>query len=116
MDEEVPAYILALLSECNTPYTIKRVPNKDNYYEGNIIVSVFDTERKELKDAVVTVLKKGKTLSELTLNDTSMGVFSENEKVIRIKVSKKGYSDVITEDIELSSDNALFVDVRLPKK
>ena len=37
MDEEVPAYILALLSECNTPYTIKRVPNKDNYYEGNII-------------------------------------------------------------------------------
>lgn len=118
--------IVVIMSACGTTkeitnkndtesYSVKHVPNSENYYEGNIIVEVFDSNNQELTGALVTILSEGKKLSELELT-TSMGAFYEEEKDIIVLVSRYGYTDVKTSKIAMSTDKACFILVRLPEK
>lgn len=119
--------MVVILSACGTTkettnkndiesYSVKHVPNSENYYEGNIIVEVFDSNNQELTGALVTILSEGKKLSELELKTTSMGVFYKEEKNIIVLVSKDGFTDVKTSSIAMSTDKACFISVRLPEK
>lgn len=118
--------IVVIMSACGTTkeitnkndtesYSVKHVPNSENYYEGNIIVEVFDSNNQELTGALVTILSEDKKLSELELT-TSMGVFNEEEKDIIVLVSRCGYKDVKTSKIAMSTDKACFISVRLPEE
>lgn len=119
--------IILILSACSTSkeitnkndidsYSVKHIPNNEHYYEGNIIVEVFDLNNQELIGALVTILSDGKKLSELELKTTSMGVFYKEEKNITVLVSMNGYEDVKTSSITISTDKACFITVRLSEK
>jgi hypothetical protein len=97
-------------------YIVKQVPNSENYYEGNIIVEVFDSNNQELIGATVVILSDGEKISELVLKTTAMGVFYKEQKNISVTVSKEGYEDVKTNNIEMSSDRACFIEARLLEK
>lgn len=113
--------MIVILSACDTTkeittkndhparYSVKHLPNSENYFEGNLIVEVFDSNNQELTGALVTILSDGKKLSELELKTTSMGVFYQKEQNIIVLVSKEGYTDVKTSSIVISSDKAYFL-------
>ncbi len=101
---------------CADCYTVKYIPNSENYYEGNIIVEVLDEQNRELKGALVTILSDDKKLSKLELKNTSKGVFYKEEKNITVLVSKDGFKDVKTSNIAMFDDKACLISVRLPEK
>lgn len=99
-----------------TNYTVKFVPNGQNEYEGNIIVTVLDSKGKELIGTKLFIYSENRQISELELTTTSMGVFYEKQKTLSIKATKVGYLDCETEIISMSTDKACFVELKLIKK
>ena len=119
--------LVVILSACGTSkeiphksgndnYSVKYVPSSENYYEGNIIVEVYDSNNQELTGAHVTILLDGQKISELELKTTAMGVFYKETQKIIVLVSKEGYSDVKTSNVAMSGDKACVITVRLPEK
>ncbi len=98
-------------------YTIKFKPNSEVEYEGNLIVKLIDASGNELIGGQIQVLtEEGKLISQLTLSETSLGVFYVEERELIVIASKDNYENASTELVMMSPVDACFVNLKLRKK
>jgi hypothetical protein len=94
-------------------YQVNYLSESENIYEGNIIISIFDSNNNELTGAKLTLFSEDQKIGELELGTSSNGVFFKEQKVFHLEVSRKGYADFKTGIIQLFPDKACLIRVHL---
>ena len=117
--------ILLILTSCavqsnktikGSSNTLSYVSPSDNPYEGNLVVEIHDNKLNSINNSTVFIYADNKVVSELFLEDTSIGVFNCEQKGIVVEVRCHGYQTSITKSISVPKDKAVFLEFHLVKE
>jgi hypothetical protein len=100
-------------SDSDSIYKAWNDPNDEFHYEGNIVVETFDLGGEPLYGTKIEIFSGGKLISQMVLDETYTGVFSKDVKTIIVRVSKAGFQEVKTAEIELDENLACFINFNL---
>ena len=100
-----------------TNYTMEMRNIKENKFEGNIVVEVYDTEKNPINNFTSVLREDGKVVFDVSQTGPRC-TFYDNGKHMTIEIKKEGFESVKTEPFEIDEKmiEANFITVTLQRK